>query len=62
MALTATSGVVSLSMLSKDFVHGFSLLYEILAEASFDESMVEKVRKRLYTDIADYWDQPYQFL
>jgi len=61
MALTATSGVVSLSMLSKDFVHGFSLLYEILAEASFDESMVEKVRKRLYTDIADYWDQPYQF-
>jgi zinc protease len=61
MSLTSTSGIISMSLLSKDFIHGLSMLRDILTEASFDDTVIEKVRQRLHTDITDYWDQPYQF-
>jgi zinc protease len=61
MGISSSSGFIALSMLSKDFKCGMELLTMIVSDALFAENAVEQVNHKIAIDIADYWDQPYQF-
>lgn len=61
MGISSSSGFITLSMLSKDFKCGMELLTMIVSDALFAENAVEQVHHKTAIDIADYWDQPYQF-
>jgi zinc protease len=62
MSLNVYPGGVALKMLKKDFVFGLRLLKEVLTQATFPESEIEKVRDQLLTDIKQYWDEPRSFV
>jgi zinc protease len=38
------------------------MLYELICNASFDESAIEKVRQNIQSEITDYWDSPADFV
>jgi len=62
MSLSSVSGFMFLSMLRKDCAAGLDVLADILTNSVFSENAVEQVRHKIFTDIADYWDRPYQFV
>jgi zinc protease len=61
MSLNVYPGGIAMKMLSDDFVFGLGLLKEVLTQATFPESEIEKVRDQLLTDIKQYWDEPRSF-
>lgn len=62
MSLSVSPGCVAIKMLKTDFVFGLELLNEILTNATFPESEIEKIRAQLLTDIKQYWDEPRSFV
>lgn len=62
MALSTFPGQVSMSMLSQDIKRGLSLMAHVLMDSSFEEESVERVRAQLLVDLANYWDNPSQFV
>lgn len=62
MSLSTTPGQVTLSLLKKDLETGMRLLVEMLTEAEFDETAIERVRTQIRSDITDFWDAPAQFV
>ncbi len=58
MQLSVSPGVMTLTVLSKDFEKGLQLLLEILTNATFEESAIEKVREQIICEIDNYWDSP----
>jgi len=61
MSLSVYPGGIAIKMLSDDFVFGLGLLKEVLTQATFPETEIEKVRDQLLTDIKQYWDEPRSF-
>jgi len=62
MQFAAFPGQISLSLLSEDLEKGLALLFEILTCSLFDKKAIEKVRARILTEIAHFWDAPSQFI
>lgn len=62
MSINVYPGGISLKMLHSDFVFGLNLLHEILTQAIFPESEIEKIRDQLLTNIKQYWDEPRSFV
>lgn len=60
MSLSTASGTVAMKMLSKDLPQGLSILHEVLTESAFNDEAIKKVKERVLTDIADFWDTPTQ--
>jgi zinc protease len=58
MSLSAYPGGISMSMLSTDLEKGLELLHEVLTNAVFNETEIEKVRQQILTDIKLFWDDP----
>ncbi len=57
----AFPGGAAMSMLKDDFEYGLDLLLEILTNATFDPSAIEKVRTQIFADIKGFWDDPNSF-
>lgn len=62
ISLETQPGFISMSMLSKDFEIGLQLLAEILQHSIFDPEAIERVRENILADIANYWDEPTEFV
>lgn len=62
MQLDISCAHISLSLLKKDLEFGLHLLYELLEHALFDNDAIEKIRQQILLDIADYWDNPGDFV
>jgi zinc protease len=62
MTLSTTPGQVTLSLLKKDLERGIRLLVEMLNEAEFEKSAIERIRTQIRSDITDFWDTPAQFV
>jgi zinc protease len=61
MAFSATPGSISLHLLSKDLKKGLEILLEILTKTNFAECELEKVRKQIFSEIKNFWDNPSSF-
>jgi len=61
MSLNTAPGSIQVTMLRQDMQKGLQLLREILTNASCDEQAIERVRQRLLSDVARFWDTPTQF-
>jgi zinc protease len=59
--IKAFPGGIAMSMLKDDFEYGLELLHEILINASFELSAIEKVREQLLADVKSFWDEPTSF-
>lgn len=62
ISLETQPGHLTMSMLSKDFEIGLSLLGEILQNSIFGAENIERVREQILSDIKDYWDEPTEFV
>ncbi len=61
MNLSCSPGFVSLSMLNDVCADGLHVLTDMLTHASFLPKEIKKVRAHINANIAEYWDDPYQF-
>jgi zinc protease len=61
MELGTFPGQITMSMLSEDIHHGFSMLREVLCNATLKEDGIERVRDQLLAEITSFWDTPTQF-
>lgn len=61
MKLASWPGFVSLSMLSEHVQDGLTILADMLMNAALASKEIELVRAQVFADIAQYWDEPYQF-
>jgi zinc protease len=62
MSIHVAAGIISMGMLSADAQQGFSLLTEMVTQATFEQEAVEKIRQHQLSDIYDYWDNPGMFI
>ncbi|MGC2310792.1 MAG: pitrilysin family protein [Candidatus Babeliaceae bacterium] len=62
MELNTIPGQINMSMLNEDLEQGLTLLQEILTESIFEEQSVEKIRAQILADLAQFWDNPTQFI
>jgi len=61
MQLRVSPGAIAMSMLKEDLEEGFSLLHEIITNATFPKEKMEKVRTQIFSDIKNFWDNPSAF-
>jgi zinc protease len=54
-------GGISMAFLKEDFEKALELVYEILMNATFPESSIEKIRSQMLIDLKMYWDNPNSF-
>lgn len=62
MSLNTFPGTISMSMLAEDLPRGLDVMHQLLTKATFKADAIEKVRTRLLADIANFWDNPSQFI
>jgi len=62
MSLGIYPGGLSLTLLKEDLEKGLELLVEVLAQATFPEEQIEKIRHQLVAEIKNFWDNPNQFI
>jgi len=62
ISLSADSGIVSLELLSRDFVKGLDILYQVVAEPTFKADSIEKIRQQTLMELQEYWDTPSIFV
>jgi zinc protease len=60
--LDVHAGVISMTLMKTDLLFALDLLYELVQNALFDPSAIEKVRAQILSDIDDFWDEPNQFI
>lgn len=61
MSLSVSPGSISLSMLNSELERGLELLLEILTNATFNETEIEKIRDQIQSEIKNFWDNPSSF-
>lgn len=61
MSFAAYPGGLLMTMLSEDLEKGLEILHEILDNATFEKSAIEKVRTQLLADLKSFWDEPKLF-
>jgi zinc protease len=62
MGIDVRAGMITISTLKEDFEFALNLLHEIIARSTFPEKNIEKVRGQLDSDIAQFWDNPSEFV
>lgn len=60
IALSVSPGSIAMSLLSSDLEKALELLIEVLTQATFVETEIEKVRDQMLTDLNNFWDNPSQ--
>lgn len=60
MSLSTAAGTAAMKMLAEHFAKGLELLQEVLMRSTMKADAFEQVRKRVLSDIADFWDAPTQ--
>jgi zinc protease len=61
ITLKTASGILSMNCLSRDLSFALDMVFMVLTDAAFDESAVEQVRRKIDVELAEYWDEPFQF-
>ena len=56
------AGIISMSMLKEDFEFGLALLVQIVTQAEFAQKHIEKIRTQIKSEIAQFWDNPNEFV
>lgn len=60
--LEVQAGSISMTVMKDDLLFALELLYELVQNALFETQAIEKVRTQILSDIADFWDEPNQFI
>lgn len=61
MSIAVYPGGLALSMLKEDLPFGLEIITEILTNAKFDLSEIEKVRGQMLVKLKNFWDEPRSF-
>ena len=61
MSFTVSPGSISTTMLKQDLEKGLSLLTEMLMNASFTQSSLDKIKAQVSTHLKKFWDTPGMF-
>ena len=62
ISIGSSSGFVAMNCLSRDLSFACDMMEHILTDSLFAEESVEQVRHKIEMDLAEYWDEPYQFV
>jgi len=62
IGVAAASGGVGMNCLSRDVPFALELLSHLLTDSIYDPESITKIRQKIEVDLAEYWDQPYQFV
>lgn len=60
--LEVQAGAISMTVMKDDLLFALELLYELVQNALFEPQAIEKVRTQILSDIADFWDEPNEFI
>jgi len=61
ITLSTYAGGIMMSLLREDLPFGLEVLYEVVTEAQFGETEIEKVRAQILAALRRFWDTPLQF-
>jgi zinc protease len=62
ISLSCLPGQITMSMVKSEFGKALELLNEMLVNATFEATALEKVRAQILADITEFWDSPGQFV
>ena len=62
ISLAIHAGKIVARCLADDLPETLEIIHEIITNPSFEQHSIERVRKKIYSSLDDYWDTPSRFL
>lgn len=62
IGIGVSSGVIAMNCLSNDLLFALEMVSHILTDSIFSPDAIVQVHNKIEVDLAEYWDQPYQFI
>lgn len=62
ISVESRPGALSMVCLQEDLEYALNLLVELITQPAFNEQAIERVRAQLLAEVAEYWDEPSEFV